>query len=109
MALGLIEKGDKITLRNRLAYTLRSAVLAMRWIHIRDVQRAADNIWSSFKVQLKRELVEDYWVAKMGGDIGKFEKCVLVGGVLGELGDDGNVCWGEWLRDVKVGYWELFH
>ena len=109
MGLGLVGKGEKLALRNRLAFTLRSAVLAMRWIHIRDVQRAADNIWSSFRVQLKRELVEDFWVAKMHGDMALFEKAVLAGGVLGSMGNDGFVCWGEWLRDVKVGYWELFH
>ena len=45
----------------------------------------------------------------MQGDMALFEKAVLAGGVLGSMGNDGFVCWGEWLRDVKVGYWELFH
>ena len=45
----------------------------------------------------------------MQGDMALFEKAVLAGGVLESMGNDGFVCWGEWLRDVKVGYWELFH
>ena len=109
MGLGLSGNGDNVKLRNRLAYTLRSAVLAMRWIHIRDVDRAADNIWSSFLYQLKRELVEDYWVAKTKGDIGYFTRTVLTGGVLGQMDSNNRVQWAAWLRDIKVRYWDLFH
>ena len=100
---------DEINPRNRLAYTLRSAVLAMRWIRIRDKERATNDIWSTFQTQLKRELVEDYWVAKTNGQLGDFSKKVLVAGVLGKLGENGFVQWNDWLRDIRVGYWNLFY
>merc|ERR1711873_239488 len=40
MGLGLTGESQRIRLRNRLGYTLRSAVLAMRWVRIREVGRA---------------------------------------------------------------------
>ena len=61
---------------------------AMRRIRIWDEERATNNVWST---QLKRELVEDYWVAKTNEKWGDFEKRVLVGGVLGSLGENGFV------------------
>jgi hypothetical protein len=88
MGLGLTGEGEMIRLRNRLGYTLRSAVLAMRWVRIREVGRAVGNIWAAFLVQLKRELVEDFWVAKFEG---------------------GGVEWGDLLGNTRVGYWELYH
>ena len=109
MALGLTGSGAKVALRNKITYTLRSAVLAMRGISIRDIQRAADNIWGSFLTQLKREIMEDFWTAKIHGKISDFEQSALVEGVIGHLGDDGFVSWSEWLRDIRVGYWELFY
>ena len=109
MALGLTGSGAKVALRNKITYTLRSAVLAMRWISIRDTQRAADNTWGSFLTQLKREIMEDFWTAKIHGKISEFEQTALAEGVIGELGDDGFVIWSGWLRDIRVGYWELFH
>ena len=109
MALGLAGQGDRIRLRNRLGYTLRSAVLGMRWIGWRDVGRATDAIWAAFLVQLKRELVGDYWVGRLGGGGGaNFARVSLVGGVLGVLGGDGGVEWGPLLDRVRVGYWELY-
>ena len=107
MALGLVGQGDRIRLRNRLGYTLRSAVLGMRWIGWRDVGRATDAIWAAFLVQLKRELVGDYWVGRLGGGV-NFARVSLVGGVLGVLGGDGGVEWGALLDRVRVGYWELY-
>ena len=109
MGLGLTGESERIRLRNRLGYTLRSAVLAMRWVRIREVGRAVGNIWAAFLVQLKRELVEDFWVAKFGGVLGAFESGVLAGGVLGKLGEGGGVEWGDLLGDTRVGYWELYH
>ena len=109
LGLGLTGESERIRLRNRLGYTLRSAVLAMRWVRIREVGRAVGNIWAAFLVQLKRELVEDFWVAKFGGVLGAFESGVLAGGVLGKLGEGGGVEWGDLLGDTRVGYWELYH
>ena len=108
MALGLIGQGDRIRLRNRLGYTLRSAILGMRWIGWRDVGRAVDAIWAAFRVQLKRELVGEYWVGRMGCGGADFSRVSLVGGVLGVLGADGGVEWGPLLDGVRVGYWELY-
>ena len=108
MALGLIGQGDRIRLRNRLGYTLRSAVLGMRWIGWRDVGRAVDAIWAAFRVQLKRELVGEYWVGRLGvGGVG-FARVSLVGGVLGTLGGGGEVEWGPLLDGVVFRYWELY-
>ena len=107
--LGLTGQGVQVRLRNRLGYTLRSVVLGMRWVRVRDVGRAVHNIWSAFLVHLKRELVEDYWVVKFGGSVADFARVVLVGGVLGTLGEGARVEWGPLLRDVRVGYWDLFH
>ena len=109
MGLGLTGESERIRLRNRLGYTLRSAVLAMRWVRIREVGRAVGNIWAAFLVQLKRELVEDFWVAKFGGVLGAFESGVLAGGVLGRLGEGGGIEWADLLGDTRVGYWELYH
>ena len=109
MALGLIGQGDRIRLRNRLGYTLRSAVLGMRWIGWRDVGRAVDAIWAAFRVQLRRELVGEFWAGRLGGGGGVcFARVSLVGGVLGVLGGGGLVEWGTLLAGVRVGYWELY-
>ena len=108
MALGLIGKGDRIRLRNRLGYTLRSAVLGMRWIGWRNVERAVASIWAAFLVQLKRELVGEYWVGRLGMGPANFGRSALIGGVLGKLRPDGGVEWGPLLAEVRVGYWELY-
>ena len=109
MALGLIDNGANVAMRNKIAFTLRSAVLAMRWINVRDIQRASDNIWGSFLTQLKREILEDFWIAKTEGKLAEFEQNTLVGGVIGTLGSNAFVSWSQWLQDIRVGYWELFH
>jgi len=108
MALGLIGPGDRIRLRNRLGYTLRSTILGMRWIGWRDVERAVGAIWAAFLVQLKRELVGEYWVGRLGKGPANFGRVALIGGVLGELREDGGVEWGPLLRDGRVGYWGLY-
>ena len=109
MALGLAGSGAKVALRNRIAFTLRSAVLAMRWIKIRNIERAAENIWGSFLTNLKREVLEDYWVAKIHGTMEEFEQSTLVNGVLGTMGANGFICWSPWLLDIRVGYWDIFY
>ena len=52
MGLGMTGESDRIRLRNRLGYTLRSAVLAMNRVRIREVGRAVGSIWVAFLVQL---------------------------------------------------------
>ena len=106
--LGLSGKGEKVRLRNRLGYTLRSVILGMRWVRVREVDRAVSNIWTAFLVQLKRELVEDYWVARFGGSLVDFSRSVLVDGVLGRM-DGVRVEWGPLLQNVCFGYWDLFY
>ena len=108
MGLGLQGTGDRIRLRNRLGYTLRAAVLRMRARDFGNARTAEGVIWSVFRVRLKRELVEDYWVAKLVGDLGSFRDGVLLGDILGQLGPEEDVEWGGLLGDVGVGYWDLF-
>ena len=108
MGLGLVGLSDRVRLRNRLAFTLRSAVLAMRWIAVRDVERATFNIWTAFLTQLKRELVEEYWTAKMYGGIANFVRDSFAGEVLGKMGENGVLEWGPLLEHVRVGYWDLY-
>ena len=108
MGLGLVGPSGKVRLRNRLAFTLRSAILAMRWIAVRDVERATFNIWTAFLTQLKKELVEEYWTGKMYGGIANFVSDSLVGDVLGKMGNDGILEWGPLLENVRVGYWDLY-
>ena len=108
MALGLIGQGEQVRLRNRLGYTLRSAVLGMRWVGWREVGRATDAIWAAFLVQLKREVVGEYWGARLGGAVVGFARTTLVGGVLGRMEEGGAVEWGPLLVGVRVGYWELY-
>ena len=108
MGLGLVGPSGRVRLRNRLAFTLRSAILAMRWIAVRDVERATFNIWTAFLTQLKKELVEEYWTGKMYGGIANFVRDSLVGDVLGKMGNDGVLEWGPLLENVRVGYWDLY-
>ena len=108
MALGLIGQGEQVRLRNRLGYTLRSAVLGMRWVGWREVGRATDAIWAAFLVQLKREVVGEYWAARLGGAVVGFARTTLAGGVLGRMEEGGVVNWGPLLGGVGVGYWALY-
>ena len=108
MGLGLEGLSDRVRLRNRLTFTLRSSILAMRWIAVRNVERAVFNIWTAFLVQLKKELLEEYWTGKLTGDVSIFVRDSLVGAVLGKIADGGVLEWGPLLDQVRVGYWELY-
>ena len=108
MGLGLEGLSDRVRLRNRLTFTLRSSILAMRWIAVRNVERAVFNIWTAFLVQLKKELLEEYWTGKLTGDVSTFVRDSLVGAVLGKITDGGVLEWGPLLDQVRVGYWELY-
>jgi hypothetical protein len=106
--LGLKGQGDAVRLRNRLGFTLRSAVLRARGAEFINSERAEGLIWAAFLFRLKRELVQGVWLAKSGGDMGRFSREVLVGGVLGGLGGDGEVEWEDLVGKVRVPYWELY-
>ena len=108
MGLGLQGDGVRVRLRNRLGFTLRAVVLSLRAGDYGSARTAEGVIWSVFRVRLKRELVEDYWVAKMGGELDGFRERVFPGGILGHLGPEGDVEWAGLLGDVGVGYWDLF-
>ena len=62
-----------------------------------------DNIWSLFLRRLRRELVEEWYVASLVGGVAQFEARVL-----GEM-RDGAVVWGAIFAGVGYGYWDLFY
>ena len=41
-----VTESERVSLRNRLGYTLRSAILGMRWVRIREVGQLVGNIWA---------------------------------------------------------------
>ena len=95
MAMGR-EGGDRGTaLRNRLGFTLRSAVMSLRAVRVGGVEETVGRIWSLFLRRLKKELVEEWCVARLEGDVAVFESRVLMGGFLGHLAD-GAVVWLVW-------------
>jgi hypothetical protein len=109
-ALGLEGSGEAVRLRNRLGYTLRMAVLRARGEDYGNRERAGRLVWASFRVGLKRELVQEWWGAKLDGNTGRFNREVFVEGVLGRIDERGQVVWlglvGE--GEVGVDYWTLF-
>ena len=107
MALGMGGTGPGTDIRNRMGFTLRSAVQSMRGVRVGGVDETADRIWSLFLRRLKKELVEGWYVAKLEGSVTLFASRVLVGGVLGVL-QDGAVVWGPIFDGVGYRYWDLF-
>ena len=93
MALGRVGRDPGTVLRNRLGFSLRSAVHSMRGVRVGGVGQTVDNIWSLFLRRLRKELVEEWYVASLVGGVAQFEARVLVDGVLGEM-RDGAVVWG---------------
>ena len=108
MALGRGGRDPGTVLRNRLGFALRSSVHSMRALRVGGVEETVDNIWSLFLRRLKRELVEEWYVAELVGDVARFEARVLVDGVLGEM-RGGVVVWGAIFAGVGYGYWDLFY
>ena len=107
MALGRVGRDPGTAVRNRLGFTLRSAIQSMRGVRVGGVEETVDNIWSLFLRRLRRELVEEWYVASLVGGVAQFEARVLVDGVLGEM-RDGAVVWGAVFAGVAYGYWDLF-
>ena len=107
MALGRGGRDPGTVLRNRLGFALRSSVHSMRAVRVGGIEETVDNIWSLFLRRLRRELVEEWYVAELVGDVARFEARVLVDGVLGEM-RGGVVVWGALFAGVGYGYWDLF-
>ena len=108
MALGRGGRDPGTAVRNRLGFTLRSAIQSMRGVRVGGVEETVDNIWSLFLRRLRKELVEEWYVASLVGGVAQFEARVLVDGVLGEM-RDGAVVWGAIFAGVGYGYWDLFY
>ena len=94
-------------MRNRLGFTLRSTIMGMRGVRLGGVGVTVDQLWSLFLRRLRKELVEEWYVARLEGSVGSFEKRVCVGGVLAEV-REGEVMWGALFDGVRYRYWDLF-
>ena len=92
MALGREGRDRGTVLRNRLGFTLRSAVMSLRAVRAGGFGETVDRIWSHFLHSLKKELVEEWYTARLEGSVALFESRVLVAGLLGRL-EGGTVIW----------------
>ena len=107
MALGRDGRDPGTVVRNRLGYTLRSVVHSMRGVRSGGVDETVDRLWSLLLQRLRRELVEEWYTARLMGSVTLFASRVLVDGVLGVL-EEGEVRWGPLLEGVGYSYWDLF-
>ena len=107
MALGCEGRDPGGVLRNRLGFTLRSTIMGMRGRRLGGVGETVDQLWSLFLRRLRKELVEEWYVARLEGGVASFEKRVCVGGVLAEV-REGEVEWGALFDGVRYRYWDLF-
>ena len=107
MALGREGRDRGTVLRNRLGFTLRSAVMSLRAVRAGGFGETVDRIWSHFLHSLKKELVEEWYTARLEGSVALFESRVLVAGLLGRL-EGGTVIWCGLAEGVGYWYWDLF-
>ena len=107
MALGRNGRDPGTVLRNRLGFTLRSVVHSMRGVRSGGVDVTVDRLWSLFLRRLRKELVEEWYTARLMGNVTLFASRTLVDGVLGEL-EGGLVKWGPLFEGVGYSYWDLF-
>ena len=107
MAFGLSEKDRATTLRTRLGFSLRATVMSLRATTIGDASQTVNHLWSVFLRRLKKELVEEYYTAKLEGNLILFEKRTLVNGFLGQI-TDNSIRWSDFLSEVHYDYWNLF-
>ena len=107
MALGRAGTDQGTVVRNRLGFTLRSAVHRMRGMRVGGFEETVGRLWSIFLRSLRRELEEEWCVARMEGSVTLFASRVLVGGVLGSM-EEGEVTWGPLFDGVGYRYWDLF-
>ena len=90
-----------------LTLPLLLPIMGMRGVRVGGVEETVDQLWSLFLRRLRKELVEEWYVARLEGSVGIFEKRVCVGGVLGEV-REGEVEWGALFDGVRYRYWDLF-
>ena len=107
MALGREGRDRGTVLRNRLGFTLRSAVMSLRAVRAGGFGETVDRIWSHFLHSLKKELVEEWYTARLEGSVALFESRVLVAGLLGRL-EGGTIIWCGLAEGVGYRYWDLF-
>ena len=108
MAFGLNGNDKRTKLRNRMSFVLRSTIMSMRAVNLGSVEVTVDRLWSTFLRRLKKELVEELYVAKLEGSVTLLESHTLVAGLLGRL-VDGCVEWSAELSDVTYEYYNLFN
>ena len=107
MAFGLPDKDRATVLRTRLGFTLRATIMSLRGIRTGDINQTVDHLWSVFLRRLKKELVEEYYTAKLEGNLILFEKRTLVNDFLGHI-TDSELQWSDFISEVQYDYWNLF-
>ena len=108
MSFGLRANTNAVKLRNRLGYTLRSAIHSLRAERFINEREARNRIWSLFLYRLKRDIAEDYQTAKLNGNLESFERRVLIRGLIGTLSRVRGLIWGGLLQNVGLHYYHLF-
>ena len=91
-----------------MSFILRSVVMTMRGIRVGGVEETVDRLWSIFLRRLKKEVIEEWYLAKLEGSITLFESRTLVAGLLGRL-VDGGVEWSAELSQVTYDYFNLYN
>ena len=107
MAFGLTGNDKKTKLRNRISFTLRSTIMSMRGLKIGNMEATVDRLWQTFLQNLKKNLIEDWYVAKLEGSVVLFEAHTLVGGLLGQL-TEGEVVWSSIFDEIRFCYYNIF-
>ena len=82
--------------------------MTMRGITLGGFDVTVDRLWSTFLQRLKKELIEEFFTAKLEGDVTLFESRNLVDGLLGRL-DDGCLVWSVHLEPATYNYFELYN
>ena len=107
MAFGLAETDRATVLRTRLGFSLRATIMSLRATRVGDTTQNVDHLWLVFLRRLKKELVEEYYTAKLEGNLTLFEQRTLVDNFLGQITDNG-IQWSDFLSEVQYDYWNLF-
>ena len=107
MAFGVTGSDKKTKLRNRLGFTLRSTIMTMRGLKLGDNETTIDQLWKIFLQNLKKNLIEEWYVAKLEGSVILFEAHTLVGGLLGQL-TEGEVAWSPIFDEIRFHYYNIY-